>query len=856
MSEQQDRHFFRTYDLTKEQRQPKDPAAHQQEALKKLNEWFQEKPKSAGSILVLPTGGGKTFTASRFLCTAPLPNGYKVLWLAHTHHLLEQAFYSFESEVKLIHQRNNNKQQLNMRVVSGTKGHFHPSHIKPTDDVVISTLQTVTRAHQNALAQLNAFLKEAGDKLFVVFDEAHHSPAPSYYRLISKLRENHTGMYLLGLTATPTYIDKKKSGRLKQLFTQGICYQVSPKELMAAKILAQPIFEESQTTFIPEFDESKYKQWVRDYQDLPEEIITKLADNRDRNTFIAKTYAENKEHYGKTIIFADRWFQCEQLREFLKQQNKSIRVGTVYSHVDAAPGSADARNKQDKDENAKVIEAFRNDRLDVLINVRMLTEGTDVPNVNTVFLTRKTTSKILLTQMVGRALRGSEFGGTDQAYIVSFVDNWQHSINWAEYDPLEETPTADDVTKVISRLPMQLISIDLVRRLVRQMDSGVNINPASFLTFMPIGWYRVEFETLIEGNENTEIAQRLVMVFENEKESYERFIKHLKTVNLQEFTEAIIQFESHHQRIEDWQQEFFSDVEEHIGGDLLAHLFHIALHMAQNEKEPPDWFNFEQRDAHNLDAVAQKFIAQRLHRREEDEKLSEEYNRKDRYWKIIYYSYELFKSQYNACVEWLLVNERCGNNSKVKTPSFKSESVPPPEPSERDKNQVKKRDSYRCLCCGEENSGSLQVDHIKSRYFGGDNSLDNLQTLCEICNRTKNTQKIDFRKHETILKTPPSEFIKLDLQKIEQAAEVQQWQKFISRSVNFFYRCAAVDFTNINGFGTSEYPWEIYLHPGNNPDWFEPHRGALTIHIRTLRSKFGFTGPYVITMKSTRESKH
>jgi hypothetical protein len=74
--------------------------------------------------------------------------------------------------------------------------------------------------------------------------------------------------------------------------------------------------------------------------------------------------------------------------------------------------------------------------------------------------------------------------------------------------------------------------------------------------------------------------------------------------------------------------------------------------------------------------------------------------------------------------------------------------------------------------------------------------------------------------------------------------------------VNFFYRCAAVDFTNIKGFGTSEYPWEIYLHAGNNPDWFEPHRGALTTHIRELRSRFGFTGPYVIMLKSTRESKH
>lgn len=294
MSEQQKSGFFRTYNLTKAQKQPKKPAAHQHEALNKLHKWFQEKRSDAGGILVLPTGGGKTFTADRFLCTDPLSNGYKVIWLAHTHHLLDQAFYSLESEVKLIR----NKQQLNVRVVSGTKGHFSPAHINNSDDVIICTLQTITRAYQNQVAQLNN----------VVFDEAHHSPAPSYCRFITALRDRCSGMYLLGLTATPTYTDKKKSGWLKKLFPQGILYQVSPTTFMADRILAQPIFEPSHTTFTPELDERKYQEWVRDFRDLPEDIITKLAENRERNAFIGKTYADNKERYRKTIIFADRWW--------------------------------------------------------------------------------------------------------------------------------------------------------------------------------------------------------------------------------------------------------------------------------------------------------------------------------------------------------------------------------------------------------------------------------------------------------------------------------------------------------------------------------------------------------------------
>ena len=125
MTEYKQDSFFHAYDLTKTQKEPKEPAAHQLQALDKLQKWYQDKNSNPGGILVLPTGGGKTLTAMRFLCTYPLSNGYKVLWLAHTHHLLDQAFYSLESEVKLIR----NKRELNVRVVSGTKGHFRPAQI-------------------------------------------------------------------------------------------------------------------------------------------------------------------------------------------------------------------------------------------------------------------------------------------------------------------------------------------------------------------------------------------------------------------------------------------------------------------------------------------------------------------------------------------------------------------------------------------------------------------------------------------------------------------------------------------------------------------------------------------------------
>jgi len=229
--------FYREYDLGDARRHgfAKNPAPHQAQALHELDKWYKSAPAdSCGGILVLPTGGGKTFTAGHFACRHPLSNGFKVLWLAHTHHLLEQAFFSFSNLVGLIAEP---KSRLNVRVVSGTIGHFPVHSIKAIDDVVISSLQTVCNAAKNRHKQLDSFLNAAEGKLFVVFDEAHHSPAPSYRNLLLDLRARCPEMHLMGLTATPTHSEEKKRGWFLKLFPQGIIYQVAPNILMAQKIV-------------------------------------------------------------------------------------------------------------------------------------------------------------------------------------------------------------------------------------------------------------------------------------------------------------------------------------------------------------------------------------------------------------------------------------------------------------------------------------------------------------------------------------------------------------------------------------------------------------------------------------------
>ncbi len=61
--------------------------------------------------------------------------------------------------------------------------------------------------------------------------------------------------------------------------------------------------------------------------------------------------------------------------------------------------------------------------------------------------------------------------------------------------------------------------------------------------------------------------------------------------------------------------------------------------------------------------------------------------------------------------------------------------------NEKTRLKVLKKDNYRCVKCGRSPSThlnlSLHIDHIKPFSKGGDNSEENLQTLCDKCNLGK-----------------------------------------------------------------------------------------------------------------------
>ena len=96
-------------------RNPRQLYEHQEEAVKKLD--AMDKKGEFRTLLVLPTGGGKTLTAAHWLLRNAVDKGKKILWIAHRHLLLEQAAEAFARNAYTDNMVN--RTVFSYRIVSG-----------------------------------------------------------------------------------------------------------------------------------------------------------------------------------------------------------------------------------------------------------------------------------------------------------------------------------------------------------------------------------------------------------------------------------------------------------------------------------------------------------------------------------------------------------------------------------------------------------------------------------------------------------------------------------------------------------------------------------------------------------------
>lgn len=318
-----------------------------------LAEWQKGHRRVAG---VMATGGGKTPTAMH-VAEMSLRQGLPVLWIAHRRELVDQAIDKAE------------------QVAPGRRiGRLQGREKQFRADIVIGSVQTASTA--GALSLLSA--RRWG---LIVVDETHHIVAPTYLRVLDRLGAMAPdGPLTLGITAT---LDRSDGMALGQVFESVAEPRIGLIDLIRQGFLVRP---RGIRVRIAELDLARVRRTAGDLNagQLGAAMQAAMAPQR-----IVEAWEEHAR--GRpTIAFLPTV-------EISRQQAAAFReAGHRAVHLDG---------ETPDDVRALELKRFREGEVDILCNVGLFTEGTDLPSVGCVVLGRPTSSASLYQQMVGRGLR-------------------------------------------------------------------------------------------------------------------------------------------------------------------------------------------------------------------------------------------------------------------------------------------------------------------------------------------------------------------------------------------------------------------------------------------------------------------
>ena len=331
---------------------------YQQEALDSLSEMRAKKETIA--LLYHATGTGKTVTA---VMDAKRCGG-RVLFVAHTMELVNQAFATFETLWGDV-----------------AVGKFADS-IKDTEShVVCGSIQSVA---------LNLDMFKDDDFDYIIIDEAHHASADTYQKVLAYFKPK----FILGLTATPERADDTNILEIFKNTAHKLDIQTAVEIGALVPVRCIRIHTNIDMTKV-RFNSVQYN-----IRDLDVKICV-----TERNKLIVDTWLEYVKN-RRTVVFCASVKHAEQVAQLFK---------------DAGVSAVAVSGSMKTSERNEYLAKFADGDVKVLCACDLLNEGWDCPQTEVLFMSRPTMSKVLYTQQLGRGMRNSE--GKDHLMVFDFVDN-------------------------------------------------------------------------------------------------------------------------------------------------------------------------------------------------------------------------------------------------------------------------------------------------------------------------------------------------------------------------------------------------------------------------------------------------
>ena len=325
-----------------------------------------------GVMLQMPTGTGKTrlfASLIRNIVDYGSKNkiAYKILVLVHRTELIDQIDEELGIKYHLAHGIIQSRERE-----------------RKNYPIQIASVQTLSR-------RLSSWTDKAFD--FIIVDEAHHITANSYQKIVNAF----PNAKLLGVTATPY--------RLSGLgFTETFQSLITSPSVL--EFINKGYLSKYQYYSIPRYSLlqkqiDKIKKFSQG--DYAESEIERICNNEQIRAQVVDTYLEHangKKGIVYTINQEHNRNLCAAFRE------KGIKTVAIDSNTD-------------RDIRDGYIEDFKNNKIDIICNVNIFSEGFDCPDIEVVILARPTLSLSMFLQQVGRGLRKSE--NIDSVIIIDLV---------------------------------------------------------------------------------------------------------------------------------------------------------------------------------------------------------------------------------------------------------------------------------------------------------------------------------------------------------------------------------------------------------------------------------------------------
>ncbi len=260
---------------------------------------------------------------------------------------------------------------------------------EPEAQIVIASIQSASR--DNRLIDL----KEASFDLCII-DEAHHSAAPTYERLVRELGFllGDPNKLLLGVTATPKRGDGVGLSSIFEeiVFNRSIAWGIrngylSP--LVGSRVYTRVSLNGVQTQA----------------GDFVASQLARTINVPGRNKLIVDSFIQHGSNRKKIVAF------CADVKH---------AVDLAASFKTSGIPSATVHGRMDIEDRRRILQDFADGKIRILTNCGVLTEGFDCPEIDAILLCRPTKSQGLYVQCVGRGTRVSP--GKTNCLVMDFVD--------------------------------------------------------------------------------------------------------------------------------------------------------------------------------------------------------------------------------------------------------------------------------------------------------------------------------------------------------------------------------------------------------------------------------------------------